>query len=136
MAFIWSNDERFNKKPPQKNEVEHNFVSFWSNSSCGTISAGVGRGIMAQTTLSPKVLVGYDDEKREFIIKQTQDGNLKVCRKTQTPSIAVTKFLLGVGFTKETAPQGRYFADVDENGYIHAYLNRPLEIPNNKTKKD
>lgn len=134
MAFVYSTDHdvkgrMFAKRRGKRPEEKIDFVSFG-------IAMGQKTGKMiipsivagkAQIYSKCNVVLGYDREKNEIVIIQSASGNVE-CKpqgKSVTMAIMGYRFLLAVGFTRESFPYGRYEAFV-KDGDIHVYLNKPL----------
>lgn len=138
MAFVYSTDSSYtdylNHKTPRA-KLDKLFVTFQRNARTennATGQANISAGLASLTTMQPKAVVGLDKEANEIVIIPTAVGNISVIKLksgffTYYGSIALNKFLRSQGIEKKDFPKGRFAADVDDEGNIHIYLNRPLK---------
>ena len=132
MGFIYSTDDLIKERLYARRNFEkckaREFIAF-NISGRYTGKIIICARLARQACLMNKVILGYDAENNELIIKPSVNGNLK-CNKTSesidTMYVSARNFMFAVGFTDETMPYGRYEARVEDDGNIHAYLNNPL----------
>lgn len=127
MAMIFSTDELFNKRRKIiKYSRPKYFVCFMRKGGKPSGIINISQGLMEKTTLSKKVILGYDNEANELVLIQSEKGNITITRAVCCTHASIGKFLEYAGFEEENFPVGRYKATVDENGYIRVNLNCPL----------
>lgn len=146
MAFIFSTDKSyldFIAKPKTKRRKQTCFAAFMrsAENAESNYSTGIVRlsgDISVKSGMLRKAIVGYDKELNEIIIIPTLSGNINVTKtdstRTNYGNLALRKFLLSQGFTRNNLPKGRFKADVDSEGNVHIYLNIPLLGTNRKFK--
>lgn len=135
MAFIYSTDEivakrMYNTGVSKKSKISE-FVNFgWyreTKQPNGYMT--ICSRLAVKACISDKAILGYDPETNELIIiPAIIGGNMDVTgvKNSNTRYIAGLKFLRAIGFTDQNLPLGRYEANIDNDGYIHVYLNRRL----------
>ena len=142
MSFIYSTDKDVQmristmcKRGAKRRKSKVDYVSFVG---CGrstgkttgkmNICANLSKRLALPT--KSRVVLAYDKENNEIAIIPTFGGNFDCynagAKGSETRTITALKFLLAVGFDRENLPYGRYEAQINDDGNIHVYLNKPL----------
>lgn len=146
MGFVYSTDSsytEFIKKRVIHKQRENMFALFTRSATSENNSTGqlnISAAVARKANTLKTAIVGYDKDKRELIIIPSIVGNITVSKMSSGytgdfyGSLALLRFLLSQGFERKDIPKGRFAADVDDEGNIHIYLDRPLEGVNRKFK--
>lgn len=129
MAMIFSTDEMFvNQRRTRRYNRPKYFVCFMKRRGKPSGMINISQGLMEKTTLSKKVILGYDKEANELVLMQSEKGNITITnsKRMSCTHASIGRFLEYAGFEAENFPVGIYKATVDEKGYIRVNLNCPL----------
>ena len=141
MAFVYSTDEDVKKwieamKTRRASKYQSKripeFVAFHANERSKRKLSGkmhICSRLARKAILGNRVVLAYSKENNELMIIPSIVGNFNCCAAiagSDAVHISALKFLLAVGFTRENLPHGRYEAQIEDDGNIHVYLNKPL----------